>query len=636
MKILRTSNLSKYVRAVEASRAEGGFSLPTVLAMGVVTTLFVSALFSALMPVYQKVANLRSGTTVRAAAEGGLDYVLGQLNTFYSDPTHASSTSAMETTAIPCITDPNITGDPSGRISVDVAIAQLNNPPHSSMLWDQTLATTTDPRTLAMFSNRYKQVTSTARFGAVQKTIRVMLAPVPVVPSDTGTGGTPGTQDNDNSFDDYTQVLFPYSAFGTSRVELVGQAGINSYNTNDPRLYCDIGTFGAGNQVGTGSTMRGIAQGGSQLEFPNPLSFQTTQIQQTAQTYNATPVSQAPWCHILGDVFSNGDTTGYWPRGSNTATSHPWNNVFGSANGVVNGAPDGAGGTVPVNASPSWSGGLVTSYSSYPKPSVPAAPQAPPGTPNLGSISLSNNATLSIDPSASLPSGTIGSITSGTVRIPPGDYIVNSISMTGSSQIVIDSSAGPTRLFLQGASSGSQAVSTGNSTQINMSGLNGATGFDMGGQNGQGFPNTTPGSQLGINRNTVINENAGTSRQLQMYYSGTQNIYLTGNERMTVYAPNATINIGAQPVTHDANFYGAAVGAVTRVISSFNSGGGAFLHYDGNLRPPGQNFIDPTNPPNVFNVPRIRRSQGGIPGVGGSHGQSVIFGGYRAVTWQEI
>ncbi len=623
-----------------------GFALPNVLALSMVIIMFATGLLSAMMPIYQRTGATKNANTARAVAEAALDYVIGRLNTGLAagviDTTYDPGTAAgsSKLSSIDPIMTLGFTFGNNTVPQINILVENLPtienplSPPYpsdpatplfksqfsnKSILYDPSLTSLSYQTNCflrqpgsqdtqgASYANPYRRVTVTVILGSVIKNVRVILQPI-VTASNTSTTAGAG---------------FPFALFGTQRVELVGQAATTSYNSTDPRLYADIGTFGATNQVGTGSLTRGVAQGGYQHEFPNPVAFQTQQIQATMTTWSAAPVAQAPWVQIMGNVFSNGDTTGYWPRSpatgpfANPSGAQPFNNVFGLPDGTIYGAPDGVNNAntqpVPVTGN-GWSGGITTSYQQYAKPQLPAVPQAASGAMNLGSITLGNGQTLQVTSSVSTPV-----LTGNAQKIPPGDYIVNTVTLSGNAQINIDAGAGQTRFFLQGANGGTTAMSVSNTSSINMNGITASTNTNTTGNNG--VAGTAGASQLAITPTSQITETAGNANQLQLFYGGTQNIFLLGNERMVIYAPNATVNIGSQPVSNPANFYGAIVAGVARVMSSFSSGAGAFMHYDYNLYPRNMSaLIDPV-------------SIGAVPAM--VTGSRPLITGYRAVTWQE-
>lgn len=613
------------------ARPSKGMSLATILCMAVIITMFVGTMFGGLMSVYRKVATLKYGTTLRSINEAALDYMLDKYNA-----------GQVVTEGVFPIAN-SITNDPTATTTITVT-AQ-NAPPTTSILYDPNANTVTHP---------YKLLLATTRKGPLTKKLQVLLQPIEVAPPSTPT------------------CIF--ALFGAQRVEFVGKSGINSYNSPDPLQYADIGTFGAGNQVGTGATARGIVMGGNQFEFPVGGQFQAA-VNATMQTYNATPVAQANWAQIMGNVHSNGDNTpqnsGYWPRSRSTAGvggMNQWNNVFGSANGttdpsgrgVPSGLRDGTNNASklipyydqsPTGYPPNWgnsgnvasdpqglspsnpyTGGRVNSYMGYTPPALPPAPLAPSGSVNLGNINISGTGRLIIQDGATAPTGAIGNIASGQTRtIPPGDYQVSTLNMADTASIQIEATAGNTRLFFNPppANTGANkppAISMGNSTNVNMSysGSNYVTGNGMKMTGTSGFGNT-PSSMPAIDTVNRVVESQGSCNQLQIYTNSVCDVVMAGNARAFVDAPNATVNIGGQGSVlgaRDANFYGAVVAGVARVISDFSSGNAAWMHYDAKLNSSTTGASLRYNDPWAFSTQQMNGTQSATD--------------FRAVTWQEI
>jgi hypothetical protein len=120
-----------------------------------------------------------------------------------------------------------------------------------------------------------------------------------------------------------------------------------------------------------------------------------------------------------------------------------------------------------------------------------------------------------------------------TLHLSAGIYIVNSISMTGSSSIVLDGT-GP--------------------VIFKVAGVNQTTPIDLTGG--------------------TISNSTYQPQALQFLYGGTGNVKLSGGTASSalVYAPNASVSF-----TGGADFYGAVVaGKITDM-------GGASIHYDQNL-----------------------------------------------------
>lgn len=485
-------------------------------------------------------------------------------------------------------------------------VDNIGNLPITSMLYDPLLN--------LYAPNSYRRVTATAVFGGTVKQIRAVLQPVYA-----------GSLD----------PTFPYAGFGIARFVFVGKAGTNSYNSTDPRTLADVGALGKISQVSNGSLPRGIAEGGSHYEYPDPVSYYNQQFQITGQQFGATPATTAPWMQIYGNKYSNGGNTAYFERTGpgDPGTSNPAHNVFGVDNGIKSGIPSGTGpgDNLPVGSPPVWSGGKVnfnpsptTNGVTYQQPTIPPAPTAPPGTFNLGSINIQGSGHLQIQAGAPAPTGPIGTIGNGVTKtIPPGDYIVTSLTMSGTASVNMGPSAIPTRMFVQGPSGGGTVISAGNTTNVNMTGISGGTGFNTTGSNG--IANGAASNQHVVNGTTSggIVESSGSAKSLQIYYSGSGNMFLQGNMRGVIYAPYATINIGAtqsgttiNALAQDANFYGSVTGAIVNLMADYTNGGAAYLHYDRNLRGSNTGYIDPYARLSPFpSAPTIQ--------------------GYRAVTWQE-
>lgn len=655
-------------------RDESGMSLAAVLCMGTVLTIFSSALLSGMLPVLQKTGSLKHGNTARTFGELGTDYAIQRINDIYANGTSANGIDCADVLGsnVSWTVPQSILNDPKAQVTVQVE--NIGNPPGNYN--DQRDCILYDPLLNAQNPNYYRRLTVTSTYGGAAgktSTIRAILQPI----ISAGSG------------------IFPYGVFGVASVVYAGQSGFNTYNntifTNgvaDMRIGAEGGSLGKISQVyGGGGLSRSIAQGGSHYEFPDPQSYYAQQFGIVGSMYNANPATTAPWMTMMGNSYSNGNNTAYHPvtgpgdtqtpRYTNGSSTNPVHNVFGIMNGIESGIPTGyQGSDVPVATPPAWTGGLTTwnvgphnSHGvTYAQPPIPPAPNAPSGATNLGSISLQNGAQLIFDSTAPAPSGPIGTISGQTVRIPPGAYSVNSISVTGGSSVRIasgtqsqinntlngavtgPSAVPPVQLYVGGTNNSSVLVNVDNSSTINMQGVSGGSGFNTQGKSG--VSNGLASNQLAINDPnpatglSQITESAGGARQLQLFcssnsvnttnQSGTPSTYntqiiLSGNERMCVYAPSTGILVGSPVVnssgpsviSNDANFYGAIVGGSVGINSAYGSGGGAFLHYDA----------------------RLRRNANGSGGVQGnfinpwSQTPPYIGGGrvgYRAVTWQEI
>lgn len=611
-------------------RDERGTSLAAMLTMSVIVGVITTSMMGMIMPSYQKIGQMKNGNRVRSLSEAGVDYAIQQVSAAKAagtvtpmDPGDDTAGEYVDTT-LPA----SITNDPNA--SVKVRIQSVANPPKTSMLYDPLLN--------QVQPNAYRLATCTATVGGTTKQIRCLLEPIfdarPV-------NGPP---------------RYPYAAFGIARLVFVGKAGINSYNTpagKDTRVGADMGSLGKISQVhgGDSDLDRSITQGGSHYEFPNPLSMYNKQFDIVGDQFNAQAVSKADWMQIFGNTYSNGSNTAYYPRNPGDTftgkSSEPWNNVFGLSNGVDANIPTGtgAGNIIPKNgpgptwdypvstSDNQWSGGKTNFKSSvvYPQPNIPPPITAPNGTVDLGNVVLKDGAQLLIQEGAPARTSPIGTVSGKTITIPPGDYSMSSLTLSNKSTVNIQSGTSvETNLYIQGPSGGGNIMSVSNDSSINMTGISG-TGMNTSGKNG--VKNGSASNQLTINdakdaslNSSKIIETGGSADNLHIYSEGSGTMQLQGNERMTVYAPYATINVGStqsgtnvNSLSRDANFYGALVGGVINIISSYTTGGGAYVHYDKKLRPADEpEYMDPYAPLSPFYT---------------NNAGKVV--GYRAVTWQE-
>ncbi len=184
---------------------------------------------------------------------------------------------------------------------------------------------------------------------------------------------------------------------------------------------------------------------------------------------------------VKGTLNTNGDQSGF-TEGVNTGTGLPTSEQSDSLNTNLNAAP----------------------------PSFPPAPTAPAGATNFGAISLSGNKTQTI--------------------VGPIDVIVSSIQVSGNAQLIINSSAGPVNIYVQGAAS------------------------------------ATP---IHINGNGISNNGLPTG--LRIFYNGSGDTHINGNAdfKGLIYGPNSNVQING-----NAHFYGSVVGKQMDIV------GNSQFHYD--------------------------------------------------------
>lgn len=525
------------------ARTNSGYSLVAVITIGIISSLWVAAMMSSMLPTYEKIISAKTGGLARISAEAAVDYTIDQLNSSFSAGAPTSKLdAASEYTSKTSVLPDQATGNTGARATVTVTNEQ---PPTSSMLYDAKIANLIAKK---FIKNPFRRIEATATIGGYSKHVQVMVGPVFSEPDP-----------------------LPFVAFGDTNVIPIGLVQTDSFNipSSDPiynkskyqnaagnyTLYGDLGSNAAINYVGSGSLLRGITIGGSHYQF-NPTVAAPAGGGSGGSGGGLLggllpPSVSFPWLKVYDNVYSNGDTSGYWPRGRYPQNIMPWHNVYGWSN------PGPAEPTAPLQPGPN---GQVNSYQNYPQWTLQPAPSAPAGTVNLGSVALSGNATLTFQDGAPAATGAIGNLTGGTYRLAPGNYAIKSLSLAGNSRIRLSTSK-TVNLYFEGASAQAVVFSVASTASVNMT------------------------------------SNAKAD-ELHIYYNGTKTISLSGQERAFLYAPRTTIYIG-QGLSQPAHFYGAVVGDVVYLNGGVNTGGGSYLHYDASLKQSNPLSGGPTNFPVV-------------------------------------
>jgi hypothetical protein len=526
-----------------SSLKQNGYSLATVMILGAVTSMWVGALMATLVPTYERMTLIKGRNMARCSAEAGLDYVVGNLNSNISSADNGLTTSTYDASATGTTNYTKLTQSLIGNMGANVVVGVTNYAPQSNCtLYTSALPTSPNP---------WRMVDAYAALGSYYKHIRLILEPIVVYSVVYG----------NNTVQNPTPS-FPYALFGNVQVDSIGMVSITSYNNPSGKYTqwnADTGSNQTVNELGTGNMSRAVLEGGNHLELATPAQ---THLPGTQFTFNngmgGTVVASAPWLQIGNNVYSNNNTDGYNPgldpQAPTFPTSPNQNNVLG-----INNPP--TSGTSPP-------GGTVTEYQSYPMANIPPAPTAPTGTfvqasggqpgsgsANAGSINLSNGAKLVISDSATtVPTSLTAS--NSTITVPPGNYVVNGITLNDTSSIINNSSS-PTQIYIQGNVPGTTAVSISNTASINMQ----------------------------------ASASPGNDANMQIYYNGSKDVDLDGQISAVVYAPNAVNVYIGQGLTNPTLYYGAVVGGNIYLNGGLYGGGGVQFNYDYNLKPANPNEL---------------------------------------------
>jgi hypothetical protein len=257
---------------------------------------------------------------------------------------------------------------------------------------------------------------------------------------------------------------------------------------------------------------------------------------------NANPSSFDNWD---GDISTNDKIgiSGNTSIGGDLNVTNPPGNtndvVTGSGNAKVHGDINSNGGV--SSHFDSNTGGNVKENLSNDPLQFPPTPSAPSGSADLGSsLNVAGNKTITLSAKgATLSNGTF-------IPTTNGNFIANSISITGNAKVIINPQYGPVNLFIEGA---------GSSAGINIA--------------GNGFSGSIKPSDLRI------------------WYGGTGDTKIAGNgaTRALVFAPNSNYKqVG------NGEFYGAIV------ANKIDLTGNAAFHYDRSLKDNNDLMFNPKVP----------------------------------------
>lgn len=600
------------------ARNDEGWSLASTLVMMLVISIFLGAMWTALLPIYSQVAGMRYRDVARAVDEAAVDNLVGKLNdptAGYTPPQSYGSSLTMTATQT----------QGKANFTVNTTIKNLGSlPPLNCVLYSANRPA----------ADQFYSITSTVTQGLLTKQLTVLMSPIGSAPF--------------NPF-----IYGP--AFGVTTVNEVGLAGINGYNLpagwKNPYQFADTTVAqGVTWQIGNGDLTRSQVIAGSQFEYWHP----GNQPQAPSGTI---PLTYEPFTQIMGNVYSNftdqsgANGNGYWMRnqlsdisgGANTPNGDPNNaNVFGAANGMTLngvGVPTGFesgntnnsipippfNGTPPANGSGSnlnsswgfnaqpgttagnmpmpgtanggsafqgnpYTGGYITSPGPgqagaidnwlFPQPPTPQAPGAPVGVPQpaTGGLGVPNNTgtyfasappavvvdggTINITPGATMPPSSLSVGKGQSIDIPPGNYSVQSLQVVNGGAINIDPSVkGQSQFFVNPPGGGSITPGQGTNAAVyvdNTSSIN-TTGISSGtGFNSGGtksFGANYPGGTPAVDTVNTINESSGSCLNLTINTNAQCNMLFAGQTRALVNAPSANVNVGYQPNPRNQNNY---------------------------------------------------------------------------------
>lgn len=403
----------------EKNRNDEGFSLVTVAALGVVTSLWIGITTSILLPSFDKTADSRYATVARSSAEAGLDWAVNQIQTnFKSGIDDTSNDGQAKTSTVPA----SIAGNSGATVTVSV-----NNiaPPASSSVYVSTSAT--------KVNNGWRVVSANANYGGVTRRISVIMEPV----YDSVVGNGPSS-------------LFTKAAMGISRVRIRGSAFTDGFNSSKGAYSAKTADIYGGDVASnTEVVLKKKAYVGGDIIVTSGSSTGTDVSVKNG--HSAQDIVVTDQIKVNGSVDSSiHSTTG--SSANHSSYNKGGDNVFSEGAGTKRSGDY----TTPIDTKQGMD-----------QVDLPAAPASPSSAYKIGTIQLSGSAKIVFQNGAPAPSGDIVA-SSGTITLPPGDYSISQIKLKGSSTIEVNSGiSSPVKLYLEGSSSGSKVFELGKNASLN-------------------------------------------------------------------------------------------------------------------------------------------------------------------------
>lgn len=375
-------------------RSKKGFSLITVMLIGMVSTMWVGALFGAVMPTFQKITQSKQDFALRNTAEMAVDWAIEQLNTTgLGNGIDVAATAPIGTTKTTSVPYSSLVTNSPIPVTASVTVSNTQPMPGSS-LYDSNMyypANLVPPaaHTNGLTRNYWRVVDTTATIGAQSNSPKRMRIRVILRPNMNITTGQSVTPDSGILTAEGAQLAPNYvtdsyfsgpggqvnpTSFNNSRGDVIsnGLIDVNQGTIGGHAVSYRLPSEGPGIIAGTQGLVRGKARANSTITVPSS--------------------------KILGEMPTAPDGTAI----AAPVTQEQLNN---SSNSIQ-------------NINPQMSKATLQAPPSHPATSTQLA----------GGGTLSNSITLT----------------------GPGEYHLNKITLTGNKVITI-AGTGPVKIWLEGA-----------------------------------------------------------------------------------------------------------------------------------------------------------------------------------------
>ncbi len=415
-----------------------GFSLVSVLCMGLIGTMWVTAAYAMLIPLLQQTSGGKQALIMRTLAESAVDYVSNDIVVGMR-------------TGQPSKFDDLDSGAPYTNFELNAAMLGIEESNNSKM---RLLVTVKNQAPPILTNSAYNDLQTVNSVGQNQKKLWSMVK-----------GNLPGwrvievkalSSGTATSKIAVRAILKPLFS-NNSQPETSGGAVQNIFPQNTAAFATNSLSVLSNSEINGN-----IASNGSK-DTPLGITGQNIRINGNV-TVNSLQKNSSEDIVAKGNSTADPDDPGAIP---------PTIKGFVDTNGIVDKiTTTGADNSVVVESPTSDPGReLIQQKQSIDQTGIAPAPSAPGDSIDLGSINLSGNAKLIIqDGPASIPQGqSLSNLTSGTATIPSGSYRVSNISVSDTASISVGSSSGisaPASFYVENSGIGDTAVS------INGQGIN--------------------------------------------------------------------------------------------------------------------------------------------------------------------
>ncbi len=417
--------MRKHVKSTD--RNKRGFSIILVASLGFVMVLMALAMTASLIPVYKNIGAVNQTNQTQAAAELGIQYVFGVLNT---DPTNIKPTMPLPLNM--------------SSATVNVTVESLT-PSTTSAIYDNDAV-----MNYSVNPVDYKKITSTATNGLNKSVIVVFVKSLQTLPSTSKTKNIP---------------LFSNALFASDTLSLSGPTPTGDPVTDPSQtlfIKSDQSILKASIASNNEIIMSGATTVAGDVIANNPLT-DLTQLKSIS-------IQGSPDNIIGGNLSYNGNAVNNVDSAKDAFTPDSLTNATASANVLGDGARSIAPmygsinnvGTAQANVAPITSA-TPTGVAQFTSLSQTESTVAAPGqgqTVNLGDINLSG---------------------SSSMTLPAGNYVASSLVIADNAQIKVVSNSNATgvNISVQGNSSLGTPISIGGKGISLPSQMSSATNFQI-------------------------------------------------------------------------------------------------------------------------------------------------------------